>query len=643
MIKNMGLAVKLIIFILLSTTAIFAAAFMYNYNVSKQIVLKNVEKSAGDLTAATVYKIEDIMNTVATVPVNIAALLETLPLSADELYRLLTVTVERNESIYGSAVAFEPRAFDHNREYFAPYCYRENGKPRLIFLDETYQYVYWDWYQIPRELGKPVWAEPYYDEGAGNIIMSTYSAPFYRRGGDKAQLLGIVTADLSLMWLKDIVSSVKVYKTGYAFLISHNGTIVTHPGRDLIMHESIFSIAESRGDPHLRRIGRDMIRRGSGFMPLTDFYTGKKSWIYYAALPSTGWSLGIIIPENELLADIRILTNEVFFIGVAGFFILVIVIAFIAGTITRPLRSLARTTTEIAKGNLDIELPEQPSNDEIGQLARSFGNMKVALKEYISNLAETTAAKERIESELKIAATIQRSFLPKHFPLFPEKTEFEIWATLEPAKEVGGDLYDFFLLDDEHLFFSIGDVSDKGVPAALFMAVTKTLMKGIASTSTPPSEILSRVNAELCIDNDSSMFVTVICAVLNLKTGELVYSNAGHNPPLLLKQNRPPEWVELPDGFILGGFDTTRYTTRSITLDPGDILLLYTDGITEAMDTQKQLYSEQRLLETATKAPRTSLEELGRHIMHSVKQHALGEPQSDDITILSVLYKGPGA
>lgn len=161
-------------------------------------------------------------------------------------------------------------------------------------------------------------------------------------------------------------------------------------------------------------------------------------------------------------------------------------------------------------------------------------------KEYVKNLTETTAAKERIESELKIARTIQMSFLPKAFPTLQGRQRFDLFAALEPARDIGGDLYDFFLLDEDHVFITVGDVSDKGIAAALFMAVTKTLLKGIAETGMDPSEILNKTNAELCIDNDSMMFVTVFCGILDLRTGLLKYSNAGHEPPILIRRGKAP-------------------------------------------------------------------------------------------------------
>ncbi|MHB8907732.1 MAG: PP2C family protein-serine/threonine phosphatase, partial [Syntrophales bacterium] len=398
--------------------------------------------------------------------------------------------------------------------------------------------------------------------------------------------------------------------------------------------------AEAANDPELRATGRAMIHGEKGFVALKNHFSGQKAWMYYAPLPSVGWSIGVVFPEEALFAGLRDLNRVVLFIGTAGFAVLFLIIVLISGSITRPLRTLAGKAAEIAKGNLDIEVSDVTSRDEVGELSRSFDNMKVALKEYIANLAETTAAKERYESELKIARTIQMSFLPKIFPPFPEYAEFDIYATLESAKEVGGDLYDFFLLDEDHLFFSIGDVSGKGVPAALFMAAAKTLMKGTASRELSPSEVLQRVNYELCRENDSMMFVTVFCGILNFRTGEVRYSNAGHNPPLLLRSGRPPEWLPLPDGFLLGAMEDSLYETRQILLAPGDALLLYTDGVTEAMNGEKLFYEERRLLQVTEEHGLEPPEELVREVLRSVREFTGSEPQSDDITMLALSFRG---
>ena len=643
-VRRRSLAFKLSLLILTGTAVIFGAAFGYNYVYSRNQLLSDVESDTRYLTLATVNRIETILQGVEKGPDYLARTLAGDKLDRAGILRRMDTLLDTNPEIYGSGIAFEPHAFDPNALYFAPYLFRQGQERKLIYVgSESYQYFYWDWYQIPKELDRALWSEPYFDEGAGNIIMSTYSVPFYRSKDDGGLFRGVVTADLSLERLVEMISKISPYQSGYAFLISRSGVFVAHPDKNVIMRESIFSVAEAAGDPGLREIGRAMLRGEEGFRAIKSPFFGRKAWMYYAPLPSTGWAVGVVFPEEALFSGIGKLNRAVLIIGTAGFVILFGVIVLISGTITRPLRTLAGKAAEIARGNLDVEVGEVKSRDEVGELSRSFDNMKIALKEYITNLAETTAAKERYESELKIARTIQMSFLPKNFPPFPENVEFDIYAKLESAKEVGGDLYDFFLLDRDRLFFSIGDVSGKGVPAALFMAAAKTLMKGTAVPDMTPAEVLARVNRELCQENDSLMFVTVFCGIFNFRTGELLYSNAGHNPPLMLHPERPPEWLPLPEGFFLGTMEEARYETRQLVLAPGDVLLLYTDGVTEAMNETKGFYQEERLIRVADEYGRRSPEELVGRILLSVREFAGNEPQSDDITLLALSFRGHAA
>ena len=633
-------------FILTSAACIFIAAFGYNYFYSRSQILADVERNSEIITVATVSKIEVVLNGVEKVPSYLARSLESSKPSLMEIQKRIIDLLQTNPEIFGSAVAYEPYAFDGKSRYSAPYiCRGQYGVLVPSFLgNDEYQYFSLDWYQMPKELGKPVWSEPYFDEGAGNIMMSTYSVPFYNYKDGKLIFTGIVTADISLEWLMETIKKISSHQSSYSFLISRNGIFVSHPNKDYIMRESIFSIAEANHDNGLREIGRDMIRGGKGFVTLKDHFAGQKSWMYYAPLPSLGWSIGVVFPEDRLFAGIGRLGAIIMAIGGAGFLALLVVIIAISGTITKPLRVLADKAGEIARGNLEVEVPTVRSHDEVAALSNSFHNMKVALKEYVSNLAETTAAKERIESELKIAHTIQMSFLPKRFPPFPEKEEFEIFAVLEPAKEVGGDLYDFFLIDEEHVFFSIGDVSGKGVPAALFMAVTKTLMKGIASQAVSPATALSMVNQELCKDNDTSMFVTVFCGILNFKTGELLFANAGHNLPVLISSGGETRWLESPPGFLLGIMEDIQYESSRMILTPGDTLFLYTDGVTEAMNSQQAFFSDPTLMETIARCPdQRTPEAIIGCILKAVKAFAGEEPQSDDITMLALHYRGKGS
>ncbi len=641
--RNKSLTYKLIFFILFCVGLIFSAAFGYNYYFSRKALLRSVEENALNLTGSTVNRIETILFGVQKTPQQMATWIETGLCRGTGIPEIIHAALSSNPEIFGTAVAFEPYAFHPQKRYYAPYGYREPDQSiKTVFLgSDDYHYFSWDWYGLPKELNHAVWSEPYFDEGGGKIIMATYSVPFNKIAGGQRSLQGIVTADVSLSWLKEIVAAVKIFQSGYAFLISQNGVFITHPREELIMRESLFSLAEARGDPGLREIGRAMIRGEQGFVKVRDFVSGKESRLAYAPLVSSGWSLGIIFPEKELYAGLRRLSREVLFIGLIGLGLLVAAIAVIAGTITKPLRFLARQSQEISRGNLDIDLPDPVNQDEIGRLTRSFAEMRDSLKEYIGHLAEVTAAKERIESELKIARTIQQGFLPKHFPPAEEKNPFEVYALLEPAKEVGGDFYDFFWVDPEHLCLAVGDVSDKGVPAALYMAVTKTLLKGLTRPDRNPAEILSRVNQELCRDNEATMFVTVFLGIVAIRTGIFTYSNAGHLPPIWIRRGQGPEWLPLPKGFILGGLENSTYQSKTVQLEPGDHLVLYTDGVTEAVNRDGELYSGRRLLETVQgPSPETIAQRLKR-LLASVRTFAGDTAQADDITLLGVTFKKP--
>jgi sigma-B regulation protein RsbU (phosphoserine phosphatase) len=623
------LALKLGLLVLGSTGCIFALAFGYSHQIARALLLKNVEANTRNMARASVNRIEAILHSVEPLPELLARQVAVEQPGSPQTLRWIQDELLAGPHVYGSAVA-------------VPYFCRRNGQ--LLYTDlrgALYDYPSQDWYLLPRELGKSVWTDPYFDEGGGNTLMCTYCVPFYREAGGRRVFAGVVGADLQLEHLVQIISSLKLYQHGYAFLLSQNGQFVSHPNPNLVFKESIFSLAEETGSKQWREIGRQMVRGDEGFVRVRPPGEGGESWLCYAPI-ANGWSLGILIPEAEIFADLRAMNRGVLWIGCIGFGLLLAVIALLSMGITRPIRALARQTNEIARGNLDLAVPPVTSHDEVGELSHSFENMRLALKEYVANLAATTAAKERIESELKIAHAIQRSFLPKRFPPFPDRTEFDIYAELQAAKEVGGDLYDFFLLDERHLFFSIGDVSGKGVPAALFMAVTKTLMKGVAEQNLSPSRVLEKVNHELYIDNDQMMFVTLFCGVLDLATGELRYTNAGHLPPLLLRRSRPVAWLDLPKGTVLGVSDAPAYASRTVQLEPLDTLLLYTDGVTEAMNPAKELFGDERLQAFADSQPDSAPKPLVESLFASVRQFAAGEEQSDDITVLTLQFRGSG-
>ncbi|MCP4177591.1 MAG: SpoIIE family protein phosphatase [bacterium] len=640
MLKNKGLAFKQCFYILSFAAVIFISIFTYNYFVTKSIIVKKLQEDASVLSKSANRKIEQVFISSEKIARTISIMLKNYSYTDMKLRDFLTSIVSNHSEIYGSCIAFAPYVYNKNTEYYAAYAYRKKKDIDFIDLSKSYKYIYWNWYQIPKELKRAVWTEPYYDKGAGNAIMTTYSVPFYKKIKNKQRFIGVATVDISLMWLRKYIRSLRVHGSGYAFLISKTGKIISHPDSKYIMNESIFSLAEARGDKKLRLIGRKMIKGETGFVAFKSLQNGQRGWLFYSPVEFTNWSLGVFFPENELLAGFKKLNYKITVLSLAGLFIMFILIVIITHKITAPLRKLAKASDSISAGDFNQKMPILSKNDEIGLLTASFETMRKALINYIKNLKETTAAKERMESELNVARKIQMSIIPRKFPAFPNNSEFNIYAAIHPAKAVGGDLYDFFILGENKLCFVIGDVSGKGVPAALFMAVARTLLRAKSDVDLNPGEIMSRMNKELCIDNDSAMFVTFFCCILDIDSGELKFSNAGHNRPLIIRLNGRINNIKEIHGAPLGLFDDSEYDTDAVILNIGDKVVLYTDGITEALGKKNELFEERRLLNTIENNYELSPKDLTEEILLRVNNFTEGIEQSDDITIEIVEYCG---
>ena len=297
---------------------------------------------------------------------------------------------------------------------------------------------------------------------------------------------------------------------------------------------------------------------------------------------------------------------------------------------------------ELAAGTATVNVPPIRTGDEVELLADSFRKMEEDMISYIREFMKATAEKERIGAELNVATQIQADMLPRIFPAFPERQEFEVYATMNPAKEVGGDFYDFFLVDDDHLAVVIADVSGKGVPAALFMVIAKTLIKNHAQNRETPGEVFTQTNAQLCEGNDAGLFVTAWMGVLEISTGKFVYVNAGHNPPLLKRAGGQYEWLKSRPGFVLAGMEGIRYRENTLELMPGDTLYLYTDGVTEATSSAQELYGEERLQAALNEASELPVSQLLPRIKNCIDTFVGDAEQFDDITMLGLQYHTRG-
>jgi len=319
-------------------------------------------------------------------------------------------------------------------------------------------------------------------------------------------------------------------------------------------------------------------------------------------------------------------------------FIFIIVLIF---RVVRPLSIITNETAHFAShgGKLSLDvLSKIKGSDELAVLARSVERMSIDINQYIEDLTHTTAEKERLSAELDVATQIQANMLPRIFPPYHDHPELELFATMSPAKEVGGDFYDFFMIDEEHFAIVVGDVSGKGVPAALFMVIAKTLIKNVTMQGKSPAEIFEIVNNQLCEGNDAGLFVTCWLGILTLKTGELVFANAGHAAPVIKKGDKA-EYLSTKPNLMLAGMEGMTYQNHTITLSRGERLFVYTDGITEATNKDKELYGEERLLNALQNVKSLSAKEILKEVRRDIDSFVGDSPQFDDITMLECSLK----
>ena len=415
----------------------------------------------------------------------------------------------------------------------------------------------------------------------------------------------------------------------------------------------------------------EQLRAGNYDMPAYITNYPDYGWLCSASATiedENGEMIGVALVDismNEIMADAEaFLRTLILVIAIAGLIMAYLILLLVNRSIVRPINQVARaalqyvsdrrtsegggvsagtrrTVTDGGSGERSaISQLNIRTGDEIQALSEAIKTMELEINEYIQDLTSVTAEKERIGAELNVATQIQADMLPRIFPAFPERREFEIYATMNPAKEVGGDFYDFFLVDDDHLAMVIADVSGKGVPAALFMVIAKTLIKNHAQNRDTPGEVFTHTNEQLCEGNDAGLFVTAWMGVLEISTGKFVYVNAGHNPPLLRHTGGGFEWLKSRPGFVLAGMEGLRYRENEMTLEPGDTLYLYTDGVTEATDAEQELFGEERLQAALNEQPDLSVYDLLPKIKNCIDKFVGEAEQFDDITMLGLKYRG---
>ena len=624
------LSTRLIVWVGGPAAVLFAVVVWSASRRSFDRVAAQTEVSARFMARTYAEQVDVRLSAARKIPEMIGLTLETGALETPaKVEGFLREVLVRNPEVYGSCIAFRPYGLEETVSAYAPYFYREGGEAKFVQLGgPEYNYFQWDWYRLPRDAGHAMWTEPYFDDGGGNAIMITYSVPFRR----EELFWGIATIDIAMTQLIAETESIVVGKTGYAFIVSKQGRFVACPD-----HAKIMKAAVQEVNPVL---GKRMLSGHEGFFRTTEPMQNRAAWIAYVPIQNGELSLAIVYPESEALGEARELRNELLAIGLVGLAGLFAALVIVARSISKPITQLAAAAQQVAQGDLEQRLSVDAPTLEVANLANAFNKMTRDLQMRMQELRYTTAVKERFEGELNAARNIQMSLVPKNFPAFPERTEFDVHALLRPAREVGGDFYDFYFLDDDRLCFLIGDVSGKGIPAALFMAVTKTLLKASASRGLPMAQMMAQMNDELGEQSDSGMFVSLFFAVLDVKTGALTFCNAGHPPPFLLSA----AGVAPLDGarnVALGAMPGLAYRATTAQLAPGDALFLYTDGVTEALAGGDRFYGPARLQSTLADVAALGVEKITRGVVTDVRAFCGAREQSDDISVMSLRWLGP--
>ena len=594
----------------------------------------------------------------------------------DRLADIMRRIVETNPRVRSCGLSFVDNYFPKKGRWFCPYAVRpDSGAVETRIIGSAQQdYLQAEWFLEALAADSAYWSKPFFDATDSVTPLTAYMIPIHDKKGKTVAILG---ADLKLDLIKGHEISgvdyngndVKLYINNnqtidvgdderlslergwrfisYNFIIDNDGTFIAHPDSGLILKKNYFELAKTTNDTIDDHLGKLMVAGKSGSyrdergrIEHFDFFDQDvtDSYVFYSHIAHTSWSIGLVVPR--FLIDALALGMGLAFLILIGLGLLAgsIVGRFVIKRMVRPLTKLADSANEVAKGNFSVPLPKMKHNDEIRLLRDSFEGMQHSLKEYIEELKDTTASKAAIENELKVAHDIQMSMLPKTFPPYPERDDVDIYGMLTPAKDVGGDLFDFYIRD-EKLFFCIGDVSGKGIPASLVMAMTRSLFRNISLHVSEPNVIMRGLNAAVADGNDTNMFVTLFLGVLDLHTGVLQYCNAGHDSPLLI--GGIVRTLDCDSNLPIGVLDDWAFTLQEIQLESPTTIFLYTDGLNEAEDSMHAQFGEGRILRVAESQMAAGIVEpavIVSQMQEAVHRFVDEAEQSDDMTMLAIKY-----
>lgn len=594
--------------------ALLAALLVFDFFRLKEEAFATARERTAELAQRYAAGLDADCRAIAQVSLATARFLAVHPNPTEaELYEMLRLHVESNPLIYGSCVAFEPGTYERdapggepsalpvapgprprpNPALFCPYVFRggPTGMQRMDVAD-AYDYLdpRWHWYGVPRRTGQPFWTEPFFDEGAGNARMVTYAAPLILNG----KFRGTVNVDVLLDDLRDRTIAGLPRGTD-VYILSREGAFIVAPAPELVMAGPAARIAESTGHPEALAVVERMLAGRHGAESIDGAGRDGRQVVFFASVQSPGWSLAGAASEATIMWPVyaalwvRVAVMLGAITGVVG------VTLGMGVWIVRPVGRLSDAVSALSAGNLNARVTGIRARDEIGQLARAYNGMLERLQGHVDALRRETAVRESVERELGVARAIQLSLLPREFP---EPPGCRVFAVSSPARQVGGDFFDVFTGEGGVLTVVVADVSGKGVPAALFMAVTRTMIRDLAATRAgSPAAMLMRANERLREENTEGMFVTMFLAQYDPRTGAVRYANAGHPHPYVVDSHGSVRTFGRSTGTVVGVLPDQEFEDREERLEPGERLLVYTDGVTEARGHEAEFFGTKRLEE----------------------------------------------
>ena len=588
-------------------------------------------------------KLENILSHEEVCARNVFAEIPNRLESPETVLRALEEEMRLNSYIDGYFVAFEPGYFPQYEYWFEAYLHRNDLHARNIGSSK-HDYFQRDWYKRGKNEEDGYWTDPYFDDWSEKDIVCTFAMPLYDRMGRK---VGVCGADMSLKWLVKELNTIneKSYNTGlvnihlssdfifHTFIITNKGTYVAHPDEKRVMQENVMSYIDQNDEEAVNAVN-EMMAQKHGIASMT--IDGNYSTVYYMPIKSTDWEIAIAVPKKTFWLPAIFVLTLLIVVTLVGLWL---VYKFSRSTIhqaVKPLSALSKSANEVSKGNFDTPLPELTYRDEIGDLRDSFASMQTSLAKYVIDMKQKAAQEAALNNELEVARNIQMSMVPREFPPYPQRDDIDIYGYLEPAKSIGGDLYDFFIRD-EKLFFCIGDVSGKGIPAALVQSATHFMFRIMSQREDDPSRIVSNINDVFAAENDSSMFCTFFLGVLDLKTHVLEYCNAGHELPILVTSEATE--IRVKPNIAMGLYMERQYRKEQTELPSGSVLILYTDGLKEAIDSTEECYGRERILTSLQRViikGATEPSDYIRQLVNDVTLYVGDMPQADDLTLLAI-------